>query len=176
MWKALAGIGDDAWRDAMGMRNAQVPSRQLARGMAETALSSAGSGWTRSGPESPGRAAAAPGTRTSGRCRSRNWSRAVIYAYSFICTNIDVSTPAKAAAVEHWYRHRTSIENIFRDSKHGAALRHLPSGHEQVNTAWMWASLIATAVAAWLRRAAAGWWGWSRLAALDGAGAAAARR
>ena len=75
-----------------------------------------------------------------------------IYAYSFICTNLDVSTPARAAAAEHWYRHRTSIENIFRDSKHGAALRHLPSGDEQVNTCWMWASLIAAAIAAWLHQ------------------------
>ena len=24
MWKALAGIGEDAWRDATGMENAQV--------------------------------------------------------------------------------------------------------------------------------------------------------
>jgi hypothetical protein len=31
--------------------------------------------------------------------------------------------------LEHWYRHRTSIENLFRDSKHGAALRHPPSGY-----------------------------------------------
>jgi len=54
--------------------------------------------------------------------------------------------------VEHWYRHRTSVENIFRDSKHGAALRHLPSGHEQASTAWMWASLIAAAIAAWLHQ------------------------
>src|SRR6266568_2987440 len=75
-----------------------------------------------------------------------------IYAYSFICTNLDCSTPAKAAAAEHWYRHRTSAENIFRGSKHGAALRHLPSGHEQVNTAWMCASLIAAAIAAWLHQ------------------------
>ena len=75
-----------------------------------------------------------------------------IYAYSFILTNIDVSTPAKAATVEHWYRHRTTAENIFRDSKHGAALRHLPSGYEQASTAWMWASLIAAAVAAWLHQ------------------------
>jgi hypothetical protein len=51
-----------------------------------------------------------------------------IYGYSFILTNTDVSTPDKAGAVEYWYRHRTSIENLFRDSKHGAALRHLPSG------------------------------------------------
>jgi hypothetical protein len=59
-----------------------------------------------------------------------------IYAYSFILTNLDVSTPDKAAVVEHWYRHRTSIENVFRASKHGAALRHLPSGYVEVNTAW----------------------------------------
>ena len=72
-----------------------------------------------------------------------------IYACSFICTNMDVTAPARAAAVEHWYRHRTSIENIFRDSKHGAALRHLPSGSTEINTCWMWASLIAAAIAAW---------------------------
>ena len=61
-----------------------------------------------------------------------------VYGYSFIVTNLDVSTGAQAAAVEHWYRHRTSIENVFRDAKHGAALRHLPSGHPEVNRAWMW--------------------------------------
>ena len=69
-----------------------------------------------------------------------------------ILTNADVSTPAKAAACEHWYRHRTSIENIFRDSKHDAALRHLPPGYEQASTAWMRASLIAAAIAAWLHQ------------------------
>jgi hypothetical protein len=53
-------------------------------------------------------------------------SAGAIYAYSFIVTNLDVSSPGKAAAVEHWYRHRTTVENIFRDSKLGAALRHLP--------------------------------------------------
>ena len=42
----------------------------------------------------------------------------VIYAYSFICTNMDVSTPAKAAAAEHWYRHRTSIETGKPDCCH----------------------------------------------------------
>jgi Transposase DDE domain group 1 len=36
-----------------------------------------------------------------------------VYGYSFLLTNLDVCTPAKAAAVEHWYRHRTEIENIF---------------------------------------------------------------
>ena len=75
-----------------------------------------------------------------------------VYAYSFILTNLDVSTPGKAVAAEHWYRHRTSIENIFRDSKLGAALRHLPSGYHQVNMAWMWGALLAASIAAWLHQ------------------------
>jgi hypothetical protein len=45
-----------------------------------------------------------------------------VHGYSFILTNLDVTTPARAAAAEHWYRHRTSVENLFRDSKLGAAL------------------------------------------------------
>ena len=72
-----------------------------------------------------------------------------IYAYSFILTNLDVSAPGKAAAAEHWYRHRTTIENIFRDSKHGVALRH---GYAQVNTAWMWGALLAASMAGWLHQ------------------------
>ena len=75
-----------------------------------------------------------------------------IYGYSFILTNLDVSAPDKAAAAEHWYRHRATIENIFRDSKHGAALRHLPSGYIQVNTAWMRGALLAASMAAWLHQ------------------------
>ena len=69
-----------------------------------------------------------------------------------LLTNLDVSTPDKAVAAEHWYRHRTSIENLFRDSKHGAALQHLPSGYAQVNTAWMWGALLAASMAAWLHQ------------------------
>jgi hypothetical protein len=44
-----------------------------------------------------------------------------ICGYSFILTSLDVSRPDKAAAAEHWYRHRTTVENLFRDSKLGAA-------------------------------------------------------
>ena len=67
-------------------------------------------------------------------------------------TNLDVSTGQRAAAVEHWYRHRTAIENVFRDTKHGAALRHLPSGYPQVNKAWMWGALLAASIAGWLHQ------------------------
>jgi hypothetical protein len=75
-----------------------------------------------------------------------------IYGYSFIVTNLDVSTPEQAAAAEHWYRHRTAIENVFRDAKIGAALRHLPSGYPQVNKAWMWGALLAVSIAGWLHQ------------------------
>ena len=74
-----------------------------------------------------------------------------VYGYSFILTNRDVSTPAKLVEVEHWYRHRTDIEALNRDAKHGAALRHLPSGSRTVNTVWMWAALLACAISNWIQ-------------------------
>ena len=74
-----------------------------------------------------------------------------VYGYSFILTNLDVSTPNKLVQTEHWYRHRTDIEALNRDAKHGAALRHLPSGDRTVNTVWMWAALIACAISNWIQ-------------------------
>jgi hypothetical protein len=54
--------------------------------------------------------------------------------------------------VEYWYWHRTSIENAFGHSKHGAALRNLPSGYCEVNTAWTWGALLAVTMAGWLHQ------------------------
>jgi hypothetical protein len=54
--------------------------------------------------------------------------------------------------VEHWHRHRTTVENISRDGKLGAALRHLPSGYPQVNLALIWGALLAATMAAWLHQ------------------------
>jgi Transposase DDE domain group 1 len=48
-------------------------------------------------------------------------------------------------------RHRTDIEALNKDAQHGVALRHLPSGDLTVNTVWMWAALLATALSAWLQ-------------------------
>jgi len=156
MWKALAGIGEDAWRDATEMDNAQVAVSPYkpADWPEDTVL------LIRRVKLDPDQVSADPRPRRRRTLHPDQRAmlfpeleaQPAIYACSFICTNLDCSTPARAAAVEHWYRHRTSVENIFRDSKHGAALRHLPSGDEQVNTAWMWASLIAAAVAAWLHQ------------------------
>lgn len=77
-----------------------------------------------------------------------------VWAYSFIVTNLDVNTPDQARQVEAWYRHRTDIEDRIRDAKHGAALRHLPSGNRAVNTAWMWGALLAVNLSAWLHELA----------------------
>ena len=74
-----------------------------------------------------------------------------VYGYSFILTNLEVSTPAKLVETEHWYRHRTDIEALNTDAKHGAALRHLPSGDRTVNTVWMWAALLACAISNWIQ-------------------------
>ncbi|HXZ75767.1 MAG TPA: IS1380 family transposase [Streptosporangiaceae bacterium] len=156
MWKALAGIGEDAWRDAIDMDSAQVAvsGYKPADWPEGTVL------LIRRVKLDPDQVSADPRSRRRRTLHPDQRALPIpeleqepaIYAYSFICTNLDVSTPARAAAAEHWYRHRTVIENIFRDSKHGAALRHLPSADRNVNTCWMWASLIAAAAAGWLHQ------------------------
>ena len=130
MWKALGGIAEDAWRDAIDMENAQVavspykPADWPEGTMLLVRRVRLDPDQVSADPRSRRRRTLHPDQRALPIPELEQ--EPAIYAYSFICTNLDVSTPAKAAAVEHWYRHRTSIENIFRDSKHGAALRHLP--------------------------------------------------
>ena len=152
-WRAAAAIADDAWTAAVGMKGAQVAVADYAP-----------AGWP---PDTAClvrrvRVAAAD-VSTDPRARRRRTipkdqlALALqglvehVYAYSFIATNADVSTPAKAAAAEAWHRMRTDIEDRIRDAKHGAALRHLPSGNRVVNTVWMWGALLAVNLSAWLQ-------------------------
>jgi hypothetical protein len=155
LWRTLSGIAETDWVDAIDMPGAQVAVADYTPGWwpADTRLLIR-------------RAQLDPATQlcTDPRARRRRTLHPeqrvlplaelagadAVYGYSFVLTNLDVSTPTQAAQVEHWYRHRTMIENIFRDSKIGAALRHLPSGYPQVNTAWMWAALLAASIAGWL--------------------------
>src|SRR5262249_21120441 len=65
--------------------------------------------------------------------------------------SLDVCTAGRAVAVEAWHRMRTDIEDRIRDAKHGAALRHLPSGTRAANTVWMWGALLAVNLSAWLQ-------------------------
>ena len=156
LWRLLAGIAEDDWHDAIDMDGAQVAVAEYCPDWwpADTAL------LVRRVLLDPAQVSADPRSRR--RRTLHPDQRALpfpelaragaIYAYSFILTNLDVSRPDKAIAVEHWYRHRTTVENIFRDSKLGAALRHLPSGYPQVNLAWMWGALLAASMAAWLHQ------------------------
>jgi hypothetical protein len=156
LWRLLDGIGEDGWRDAIDMDNAQVavagycPDWWPATTRLLIRRARLDPGQVSADPRSRRRRTLHPGQRALPIAELAGAD--AIYAYSFILTNLDVSAPDKAAAAEHWYRHRTTIENIFRDSKHGAALRHLPSGYAQVNTAWMWGALLAATMAAWLHQ------------------------
>jgi hypothetical protein len=156
LWRTLAGVSETDWADAIDMPGAQV------------ALADYRPAWWPTDTRVLIRRVRLDCDQISSDSRARRRrtlhpdQRALplatlaeadtVYGYSFILTTLDVCTPAKAAAVEHWYRHRTEIENVFRDAKHGAALRHLPSGYERVNRAWMWGALIATSLAGYLHQ------------------------
>ena len=156
LWRLLAGIAEDAWHDAIDMDGAQVAVAEYCPDWwpANTAL------LVRRVALDPAQVSADPRSRRRRTLHPDQRAlpfpelaqQPAVYAYSFILTNLDVSTPSLAVAAEHWYRHRTTVENLFRDSKLGAALRHLPSGYPQVNTAWMWGALLAAAMAAWLHQ------------------------
>jgi hypothetical protein len=156
LWRILAGVAEGDWVEAIDMDGAQVAVADYCPDWwpAATRL------LIRRVRLAPGQISADPRSRR--RRTLHPDQRALplaelaeadaVYAYSFIVTNLDVSTPEQAAAVEHWYRHRTAIENVFRDAKIGAALRHLPSGYPQVNKAWMWGALLAVSIAGWLHQ------------------------
>jgi len=62
-----------------------------------------------------------------------------LYGYSIILTSLR----GRPERIEHWFRQRTQIEDRIRDTKLGYALRHLPSGHPNVNHTWAWAAHLA---------------------------------
>ena len=156
LWRLLAGIAEDDWHDAIDMDGAQVAVAEYCPDWwpADMAL------LVRRVLLDPAQVSADPRSRRRRTLHPDQRALPIpelaragaIYAYSFILSNLDVSSLDTAIAAEHWYRHRTTVENIFRDSKLGAALRHLPSGYPQVNLAWMWGALLAATMAAWLHQ------------------------
>jgi hypothetical protein len=163
LWRLLDGLAEHDWHDAIAMPGAQVAVAGYCPPWwpADTRL------LIRRVPLDPGTGRASAQITGNLRARRRRTLHpdqrglslpelaqlalsTPVYGYSFIVTNLDVSTGERAVAVEHWYRHRTQIENLFRDSKAGAALRHLPSGDQRVNRAWMWGALLAVSLTGWL--------------------------
>ncbi len=134
LWRLLSGIAQDDWHDAIDMDGAQVAvaeycpdwwpasTRLLIRRVAlDPAQVSAD-------PRSRRRRTLHPDQRA---LPFPELARAgAIYAYSFILTNLDVSTPDKAVAAEHWYRHRTTVETSKPQCCHSRgwpALSSVPS-------------------------------------------------
>jgi DDE family transposase len=158
LWRILDGVAETDWTDAIDMPNAQVAVAEYCpdwwpaatRLLIRRVRLDVAAGQVSADPRARRRRTLHPDQRALPITELAGAD--AVYGYSFIVTNLDVSTGERVAAVEHWYRHRTSIENVFRDAKLGAALRHLPSGYPQVNTAWMWGALLAASIAGWLHQ------------------------
>ena len=158
LWRLLDGIAETDWTDALDMPAAQVAVADYCpnwwpaatRLLIRRVRLDVDRGAVSADPRARRRRTLHPDQRTLPLAELADLD--AVYGYSFIVTNLEVSTSEAAAQVEHWYRHRTQVENVFRDAKHGAALRHLPSGHLEVNRAWMWGALLAASLAGWLHQ------------------------
>jgi hypothetical protein len=158
LWRILAGVAETDWTDAIDMTGAQVAVAEYCpdwwpaatRLLIRRVRLDVSAGQVSADPRARRRRTLHPDQRALPLDELA--AADAVYGYSFVVTNLDVTTPERAAAVEHWYRHRTSIENMFRDAKHGAALRHLPSGYPEVNRGWMWGALLAASIAGWLHQ------------------------
>jgi hypothetical protein len=158
LWRMLAGVAETDWTDATDMPGAQAAVADYrpdwwpanTRLLIRRVRLDPAAGQVSADPRSRRRRTLHPDQRALPIAELAEAD--TVYGYSFILTNLDVSTPDTAAAVEHWYRHRTEVENVFRDGKHGAALRHLPSRYREVNLAWMWGALLAATMAGWMHQ------------------------
>jgi hypothetical protein len=158
LWRLLDGLAEADWTDAVDMPGAQVAvaaycpqwwpaaTRLLIRRVRLDVTA----GQVSADPRARRRRTLHPDQRALPIAELAGAE--AVFGYSFVVTNLDVSTGERAAAIEHWYRHRTQVENIFRDAKHGGALRHLPSGHPEINTAWLWGALLAASIGGWLHQ------------------------
>ena len=118
LWRLLAGIAEDDWHDAIDMDGAQVAVAEYCPDWwpASTRL------LIRRVALDPEQVSADPRSRRRRTLHPDQRALPIpelaqagaIYAYSFILTNLDVSSPDQAVAAEHWYRHRTSIEHLPR--------------------------------------------------------------
>jgi hypothetical protein len=153
LWRAVAAVHEDEWIDAVDYPDAQV-----------ALLDYAPAEWP-GGTQVIVRRVRYDAAELSADPRSRR-SRTVgkdqlalvldgiedtAYAYSFIATNEELDLDEEIAAAEWEFRRRTKVEELFRDTAHGAGLNHLPSGKHAVNSMWMWGALLAYNLSAWLQ-------------------------
>jgi YD repeat-containing protein len=152
IWRLLNQIDDTSWIPAIGMDRAEVTAidypyrgwpprtRLLIRRVRHVAADIGAD------PRARRRRTLAPGQLAL----ALDGLVGHVFSYSFILTNLDTTTTVAAAETEAWHRHRTDIEELFKQAKHGAALRHLPSGDPRVNNAWVHTAFLAVALISWL--------------------------
>ena len=159
VWRATATVPDDAYVPVIGMDNTEVALVPYAPNGWPTGLSCLARR-TRIRADQVSTDPRARKRRTIPKTQlalALDGDVEYVYRYSFILTNQSVTgpdgtlDPELIAEVEHWYRHRTDIEALNKDSKHSAALRHMPSADPDINRVWMWAALLACALSAWLQ-------------------------
>jgi hypothetical protein len=153
LWRAVAAVHEDDWIDALDYDEAQV-----------ALLDYAPADWPE-GTRVIARRVRYDAEQLSADPRSRR-SRTVgkdqlalvldgiadqAYAYSFIATNQELDLDEETAVAEWEFRRRTKVEELFRDTAHGAGLNHLPSASHAVNSMWMWGALLAYNLSAWLQ-------------------------
>ena len=122
LWRLLGGIAEDAWHDAIEMDGAQVAVAEYCPDWwpADTRL------LVRRVALDPAQVSADPRSRRRRTLHPDQRAlpfpelaqQPAVYAYSFILTNLDVTGPDKAVAAEHWYRHRTTVEEGKPDCLH----------------------------------------------------------
>jgi hypothetical protein len=116
LWRILDGVAEDAWADAIDMTAAQVAVADYCPDWWPTATRllirrvrlDVDAGQVSVDPRARRRRTLHPDQRVLPLAELADLD--AVYAYSFVVTNLDVSTSDKAAAVEHWYRHRTQVE------------------------------------------------------------------
>jgi hypothetical protein len=153
LWRAVAAVHEDDWIEAVDYPGAQV-----------ALLDYVPTGWPE-GTRVVARRVRYDAVELSADPRSRR-SRTVgkdqlalvldgiadtAYAYSFFATNEFLDLDEEIALAEWEFRRRTRIEELFRDTAHGAGLNHLPSGSHAVNAMWMWGAFLAYNLTAWLQ-------------------------
>lgn len=142
IWRVLERIGEQQWRPAEGLKDAEVaettytpdgwehePLRLLVRRVAHRADALSDD------PRASRRRTIPAAQLTLGLQGELD----TVYGYSFILTDLD----GEAAGVERHHRERAQIEERIKDHKLGVCLRRLPFSDLDANRVWLHASALA---------------------------------
>jgi len=132
LWRLLDGVPTDGWTDAIDMTGAQVTVADYCpnwwpantRLLIRRVRLDLDRGQVSGDPRARRRRTLHPAQRALPLDDLAGMAEVDgVFAYSFIVTNLDVSTGVNAVQVEHWYRHRTTTVDFTEPAEVG----HRPS-------------------------------------------------